>query len=427
MLDFREILARQTEKAVLNVWSACYLCLLAKQLKLSRQYLVTVLEKEVESRPLFKESLDSWSLRFTSSVLTYYDMQFSPSSLTDYLLACLTNELAAINIAELCEIKVMMNFEDEFPRSLNAIQAKAALLFYKGDINRVKCNSVPTVAIVGSRKMTNYGAAVIKQIISNLSLYQVNIVSGLAYGCDITAHRLSLTYGLSPIAVLPNGLARCYPAAHKGELKKIAEKGLVISEFLPWQQAQPTFFAARNRLISGFAEVVLIIEAALKSGSLITASFAADQGREVLAVPGAITQAYSAGCNRLILDGCQPYLEISQVIDILNANNSFYKLTLKSQIDYSLLNLEYEEKLGDKQLPLVTNSINHAKLATLICQTLQDNVSMLSQDLFAYLQQKQLEANLPELKIGDFLSTLEILELSGKVKKQRMQYYLASK
>lgn len=450
MLDFLSFYALDNDSfargSILNVWSASYLCLLAQYLKLPRYNLVNVLSEYKDYRPQKNEKMADWALRFTISILTYYENEFmhltgtfsklnlcySKQKTTDNaksLLNCIAKEIANVELekSSFDQIKIMLNFEARFPKLLREIQAKPALLFYIGDERHLQYNYLPTIALVGSRKMTNYGATVIEQIVSNLSLYRINIVSGLAYGCDISAHRLSLAYGALPIAVLPNGLARCYPTMHKADLSKIEEAGVAISEFLPWQQAKPAYFAARNRLISGLSQLVVIIEAAQKSGSLITASFALDQGREVLAVPGTITQAYSVGCNRLILDGCQPYLAPDQIINVLNAKNSVYPLILKEQTDTVRINKKNKLIYADNPPSLVTNEANHAKLATLICQILEDNVSMLSQDLFACLNEMRRQATLPEIELGEFLTTLELLELSGKVKKQRMQYFLANK
>lgn len=443
MHDPRETLAYSDGNEILSMWSGAYLCLLAKYLKLSRQYLVTVLAEQVESRPFPNEKMAEWALRFTNMVLIYYEKQFCQQtalfsklnlSFTEHnisinarcLYNCINKDLSsvAVDISKLQKIRVLLNFEQQFPKTLLEIQPKPALLFYIGKPEHLKYNDIPTVGIVGSRKMTSYGESVIKQIISNLSLYQINIASGLAYGCDITAHRYSLTYGVLPIAVLPNGLACCYPSSHKHELTKIEEEGVAFSEFLPWQEARPSYFATRNRLISGLSQVILVIEAAEKSGSLITASFAVDQGREVLAVPGAITQPYSRGCNRLILDGCQPYINNEQIMLMLNSNSAIYPLTLKNNVN-STNNIETRE--ANLSANIVTKSSNHVTLAALICQVLQENVSMLSQDLFSCVRQERLRKNMPDIAIEEFMSTLKLLELSGKVKKQRMQYYLVNK
>lgn len=440
-LDLAKYLARNSQSELLNVWSGSFLCLLASTLKIARSYLVKVLEEQADSCPELGENLIVWAKRFTVSVLTYYaedfnkkagtfsklNLLFSEAKISEnacHLSNSILTELAQIEIdvRELYDIKVMLCFENRFPRLLKEIANAPALLFYIGKTENMQYNCLPTVAIVGSRHMTNYGAMVIRQLMQSLSLYKLNIASGLAYGCDITAHNSCLDNGLIPIAILPNGLAKCYPSEHRPYLNKIKEKGFVFSEFLPWQMAQPSFFAARNRLISGLAQLVVIIEAAQKSGSLITASFAATQGREVLAVPGAITQAYSVGCNNLILDGCQPYLGAEQVTNILNAKFAIYPLQLKETFT-----LDADERnLAADKLPIneVTNLSKHAKLAALICQSLQENVSMLSQDLYACVRQTKEFTN--NLEIGEFLSTLELLELTGKVKKQRMQYYLAS-
>jgi len=165
----------------------------------------------------------------------------------------------------------------------------------------------PRVAIVGSRKISAYGKAVTSSLASELARAGIVIVSGLALGVDGLAHRAALEAGGLTIAVLPGSLADIYPASHRQLADRIASQGgALVTEYPPGAHTYPGNFIARNRLISGISQAVLITEAAQKSGSLHTARFALEQGKDVLAVPGNITSPMSAGTNNLIRSGAAP-------------------------------------------------------------------------------------------------------------------------
>lgn len=176
----------------------------------------------------------------------------------------------------------------------------------------------PAVAIVGSRKVSPYGKAVTAQLAGELARAGVVIVSGLAIGVDGIAHRAALENGGITIAVLPSGLGNIYPASHHALAQEILEKGGTLVSEYP-ENARIAFkgnFIARNRIVSGLSDAVLITEAAEKSGTLHTADFALQQGREVLAVPGNITSPTSAGTNNLIKTGA---ISITSAADIFLA------------------------------------------------------------------------------------------------------------
>lgn len=167
----------------------------------------------------------------------------------------------------------------------------------------------PTIAIVGSRKATPYGKAVTTQLATALANAGAVIVSGLALGVDSAAQQAAVEAGRPVIAVLPSGLDAVYPATHRPLARKILETGgCLISEYAEGMPPLPPQFVARNRIISGLSRAVIITEAAAKSGSLHTAQFALEQGRDVLAVPGNITSPTSAGTNQLIKLGATPLL-----------------------------------------------------------------------------------------------------------------------
>jgi DNA processing protein len=172
----------------------------------------------------------------------------------------------------------------------------------------------PKLAVVGSRKFTLYGKTVTEKIVSELAAAGVVIISGLAYGIDIIAHQSALAAGGLTAAVLPCGLDNIYPSSHINIARRIAKQGALISEYPPDSGiAFKSNFIARNRLISGLADAVLIPEAALKSGSLHTARFALEQGKSVMAVPGNIMNTASEGCNNLIKSGAIPVTSASDI------------------------------------------------------------------------------------------------------------------
>ena len=176
----------------------------------------------------------------------------------------------------------------------------------------------PVVAVVGTRKPTAYGKEVAYSFSYELAKQGVIIVSGLALGIDGIAHKAALDAGGTTVAVLANGLHTIYPSSHYQLGKRIVENGgAIISEYEPGKSALPYQFLARNRLISGLSDAVIVIEAASRSGTLNTVSHALEQGREVFAVPGAITSPLSAGCNELIKQGAQPATSVQDILEVI--------------------------------------------------------------------------------------------------------------
>jgi DNA processing protein len=193
-----------------------------------------------------------------------------------------------------------------FPPLLAAIPSPPTLLFAKGDLALL---TRPAVAIVGSRNHSVYGAEVAGIVAAHAAKAGIAVVSGMARGLDAVAHSSALDSRGPTIGVLGNGLGVIYPAANRALYERVAELGLLITEFPPGERPRVGSFPRRNRLISGLARVTVVIEAAAGSGTLITVESALDQGREVMAVPGTITSATSIGTNRLLRDGATPLLE----------------------------------------------------------------------------------------------------------------------
>lgn len=173
-----------------------------------------------------------------------------------------------------------------------------------------------TAAIVGTRKPTAYGRAVTEELAGKLARRNVVIISGLALGVDAIAHKSALEAGGTTIAIQANGLHTINPRTNRqlGE-SIIGQGGAILSEYEAGVEAMKHHFLARNRLVSGIADIIIITEAAARSGALNTAAHALAQGKEVFAVPGNITSPMSAGCNRLIAQGATPLVDIDQLID----------------------------------------------------------------------------------------------------------------
>lgn len=205
-----------------------------------------------------------------------------------------------------------------FPPLLKNIPTPPTILHIAGD-SLDDLLARPRVAIVGSRTISAYGKAVTTRLASELARAGVVIVSGLALGTDAVAHEAALDAGGLTIAVLPGSIHRIYPARHHGLAMRIVRQGgVLISEYASSEGApRPYEFVARNRIVSGLSTITLITEAAAKSGTLHTAEFAIEQGREVMAVPGNITSPTSVGTNTLIQNGVQAVLGVNDVLRAL--------------------------------------------------------------------------------------------------------------
>ncbi len=214
-------------------------------------------------------------------------------------------------------IKLVTKYKDNYPDRLRYIDNQPCLLYVKG--NMVPLNDGKTsISIVGSRKATSYGKWVAESIAGDLADKGVSIISGMAYGIDSIAHRTSLERNNFTIAVLGSGIDVIYPAKNKKLYYDIEENGCIISEFAPGTRPLGFNFPLRNRIISGLGDGVLVVEAGLKSGSLITATCGAEQGKEVFAVPGNIDSIYSKGANRLIRDGAKIVTGADDILEELS-------------------------------------------------------------------------------------------------------------
>lgn len=185
------------------------------------------------------------------------------------------------------------------------------------------CGQLPeermlSVAIVGSRRPTSYGTQVALEIAEKLSRKGIMIISGLAYGIDAIAHKGALNAGGTTLAVLGSGVSAIYPRGHEGLARQIVQAGgALISEYAHDAMPMKHHFLERNRLVSGFADAVIVVEAGERSGTLSTVSHALEQGKEVFAVPGPITSPQSVGPNRLIQQGAHPVLSVDDILAVI--------------------------------------------------------------------------------------------------------------
>lgn len=276
------------------------------------------------------------------------------------------------------KIKKLLYGDSAYPSVLANITSPPRQLYTLG-ASLESLLSRPRVAIVGSRGISAYGRQVTTRLSGELAANGVVIVSGLALGVDAVAHQAALEAGGTTIAVLPGGLDEIYPASNRGLARAMLEQGgALISEYPEGTESFKQNFIARNRLVSGLSDAVLITEAAEKSGSLHTARFALEQGRDVLAVPGNITSPTSVGTNNLIRSGATPITSVDDILYVLGA-----------------------QKLPAEPVKLVGASPEEQLLLDILYEGITDGHELLVRS---------------ELAVEQFNQTLTMLEITGKVK-----------
>lgn len=216
-----------------------------------------------------------------------------------------------IAFADRSRIRVITHTDEQFPARLNECPDAPIVLYYRGTAD---LNSRRILSIVGTRKATPYGTGFCHRFLCELSHLcpDVLIVSGLAYGIDISAHRQALQNQLPTIGVLAHGLDQIYPRLHRQTAIEMLQQGGLLTEFMSQSTAEKMNFVARNRIVAGIADAALVVESADKGGSLITARIATEYGRDVFAVPGRVGDATSAGCNKLIRDNQASLVQSAQ-------------------------------------------------------------------------------------------------------------------
>lgn len=238
-------------------------------------------------------------------------------------------------------VKVIPFWDETYPAYLREIPDFPAFIFYRGSIEKLTKGAV--LSVVGTRKMTEYGRQCVREIIGELSLYPVTVVSGLAYGIDAEAHRTILgcdTGNAVPAAVLPGGPCGGYPYVNSDLYERIIEQGCILWEFLPGMEVRPELFAVRNRIIAGLSGCTLVVESPSSGGSMITADLALQYGRDVAACPGSIFSDESAGTNYLISRGAYVVSCARDVLEIINVEGDSGMAPDRGGIISHLLSLE---------------------------------------------------------------------------------------
>ena len=325
-----------------------------------------------------------------------------PDTLLDQLLLCQVNhevigkmkrELTprfvekVIENLEKLQIQTVTVFDQAYPSLLKEIAQPPFVLYIRGDLSLLTQKSL---AVVGTRKPTPYGLRVTRELVAKMAERKWVIVSGMASGIDGEAHRSALNVNGKTIAVLGTGVDVIYPKNHRRLYEQLVENGVVISEMPPGTQPYPWVFPKRNRIISGLSHGTLVVEAAEKSGSLITAEFSMEQGREVFAVPGMMTSAQSQGTLKLIQDGAKCVRKPSDILEELEglhfSDSSPAGLHNFKQIDLNDIEEQVYEHISPDE-PIHMNQllerINHQKTPGDIHQAL------------ITLEMKQVIASLP--------------------------------
>ena len=212
------------------------------------------------------------------------------------------------------EVTFLSRYCADYPQALREIAAPPFGLFVKG---RLPDEGAPKVAIIGSRRCTEYGRSVSHKLALELAAAGVVVVSGFAKGIDSVAHKAALQAGGETIGVMGCGIDICYPAENRQLMSDIASSGCLMSAYLPSSRPLPAYFPARNRIISGLCKAIIVVEASMRSGTLITVGHALEQGREVFAVPGSILSSLSEGTNLLIKEGAAVVTSAEDVLSVL--------------------------------------------------------------------------------------------------------------
>ncbi|MFL3661035.1 MAG: DNA-processing protein DprA [Polaribacter sp.] len=287
------------------------------------------------------------------------------------------------------EISYSYFLEDRYPIHLQHCIDSPILLFQDGAID---FSNKKIISIVGTRNMSSYGRDFCTQLVEDLAQYNPIIVSGFAYGVDICAHKAAIKNNLQTIAVLAHGLAEVYPKVHKKYMQQVNENGGFLTEF--WHNEMPLRenFLKRNRIVAGISKATIIIESAVKGGSLVTADIANSYDKDVFAVPGRTTDVYSKGCNNLI------------------KNNGAFLLNSAKEI-VKMLNWDLKDtpKTIQKQLFLELNE-NEQKIYDLLHEKGQQMLDVIS-----------LECNIPIYKLASILLQMELKGVSKPLPGKRFE------
>ena len=244
-------------------------------------------------------------------------------------------------------IKILTWEDETYPQRLKEIDQPPPVLYIRGSYLP---DDLFAVAIVGTRRVTAYGRQITEELAAYLATHGITVISGLARGVDAIAHQTALKAGGRTIGVLGSGVDKIYPPEHRGLAEKMIENGAIVSDYAPGTPPDASNFPPRNRIISGLSLAVVVIEAGETSGALITAEFAAEQGREIFSVPGSILAPQSKGTNKLIQNGALPLLSVNDLMQALNLSRmgeqkAARKAIPSDETEARLMNVLSEEPL----------------------------------------------------------------------------------
>jgi len=300
-----------------------------------------------------------------------------------------------LNLANRHGIDIITYKDTDYPEQLSDIPDFPPVIYIKGKLHK---SDKIAVSVVGARRATNYGVSVTSNFCKYFAENDICVISGLASGIDSQAHKVTLENNGRTIAVLGNGLLENYPPENRKLQEKIAEEGVLISEYSLYQRPDKILFPRRNRIIAGLSMATIVIEAAQKSGSLITAELACEYGRDVFAVPGPIFSKYSQGPNSLIKNGSFIALSPQDIIEQISNLAVWVKERKKQkQLTFKTLN-----DITDSQSLAILKIINEAQNGLSI-----DKISQIT-----------------KREISDLAMTLMDLELKGLVKVMPGQVYI---
>jgi len=250
-----------------------------------------------------------------------------------------------IRFMEQNEVKPVYFMDDDYPFRLKQCADGPIMLYRRGDVN---LNAKRIISIVGTRKVTDYGKKITEEIVEGLSgLEDVLVVSGLAYGVDVMAHKACLKYGVPTVGVLAHGLDRIYPPIHYQISKEMEENGALVCDFTSGTNPDRENFPKRNRIIAGLSDATLVVEARKKGGALITADIANSYSRDVFAIPGRVGDINSEGCNNLIRRNQAALVQSANDICYLMSWDSESLKNSSQQVELFVnLNKDEEEVMG---------------------------------------------------------------------------------
>lgn len=257
--------------------------------------------------------------------------------------------------------------DSAYPSCLRTVRQPPKTIYFRGQLPD---DTKPSVAIVGARNCTYYGSDMAEWFAGELAKAGVQIISGMAMGIDGIAQRAALSAGGKSFGILGSGTEYCYPTRNRDLYEALLEKGGVISEYPKGTEPKGVLFPSRNRIIAGFSQVVLVVEARLQSGTLITADYALEQGKDVFVLPGRLSDPLSAGCNRLLAQGAGIALTPDTILEALG-------LTRHPEVPRKMTDKEIRERLSDDEYFIWKKLSNRPIAIQALYDDLMDEISAL--------------------------------------------------